>query len=171
MSFFGSLFGGSNPTIGAGMKQAGQTSQWASAKGQGLTGQAGDFYSGLLSGDPKAMSKLLAPQIATQQQQGQQAKQTASQFGNRSGGTNAAMQTIDDKTRANLGSMISSLTASGAAGAADIGKSLIDTGLTSLGMQVNMSQQQMENWSNSILGKGVTQAASTAESAALGAMA
>jgi hypothetical protein len=155
MGFFSSLFGGSNPTLNAGVNQAGQTSTFANTKGQGLTSQAGDFYSSLLSGDPKAQAKLLAPQIGTMQKQGQQAKQTASQFGNRSGGTNAAMQSIDDKTRANVSSMISDLTSKGAAGAASMGQNLIDTGLTALGQQTQMSQQQMENWASSLFGQGI----------------
>jgi hypothetical protein len=170
MGFFSSLFGGSNPTLNAGMKQAGQTSTWANTKGQGLTGQAGDLFSALLGGDPKKMASLLAPQIATQQQQGQQAKQTAGQFGNRSGGTNAAMQTTDDKTRANISSMISDLTGKAATGAASMGQSLIDTGLTALGQQMNMSQQQMENWSNSIFGRGITSGVAAGESAGLNYM-
>lgn len=164
MGFMSSLFGGQNPTLNAGIKQAGQTSQWADTTGKGLTTAAGNLYSGLLGGDPKAMSKLLAPQIGTMQKEGQQQKQTMSQFGNRSGGTNAAAQNIDDKTRAAVGTMISNLTAQGAAGAAGMGQSLVDTGLTALGQQTQMSQQQMENWSNSLLGAGITKGVGAAMS-------
>jgi hypothetical protein len=164
MGFFGSLFGGSNPTLNQGLKQAGQTSTWANAKGQGLTGQAGDFYSALLSGDPKAMSKIMAPQIGTMQKQGQQQKQKMAQFGTRSGGTTAYGQTIDDQTRANVASMISNLTAQGAAGAAGMGQSLIDTGLNALKQQTDLSAQQMENWSNSLFGLGLTKAVGAATS-------
>jgi hypothetical protein len=149
------MFAGSNPSLNAGMKQAGQTSGWANTKGQGLTNQAGDFYSTLLSGNSAAMAKLLGPEIATQQKQAQQAKQATAQFGNRSGGTNAAMQTVDDKARANISQMVSDLTAKAATGAASMGQSLVDTGLTALGVKTQMSQQQMQNWSNSIFGQAL----------------
>jgi len=160
---------GINPTLKAGIKQAGQTSTFANTKGQGLTGQAGDFYSTLLGGDPRAMSKLLAPQIGTMQKQGQQQKQTMAQFGTRSGGTTAAGQSIDDSTRANISNMISSLTGTAAGGAQQMGQNLIDTGLKALGQQVDYSQQQLENWSNSVLGQGLAKGAGFLESAGLGA--
>ena len=169
MGFFSSLFGGSNPTINQGIKQAGQVAGWGQSKGEGLSTQAGDFFSSLLSGNPATTAKLLAPQIQAQQQQGQQQKQQNAQFGNRSGGTNAANQSIDDKTRANISNMISTLTGQAATGAADMGKSLLDTGITALNQQVGFSQQQMQNWNNSILGQGISSGAGYAEAAAMGA--
>ena len=170
MGFFSSLFGGSNPTINQGIKQAGQVAGYGQSKGEGLTTQAGDFFSGLLSGNPAQTAKLLAPQIQASQQAGQQAKQQLAQFGNRSGGTNAAGQTIDDTTRANIGKMISSLTGAAASGAQQMGQNLLDTGMNALQNQVNFSQTQLDNWSNSILGKGITTGAAYGETAGLGMM-
>jgi hypothetical protein len=158
MSFWSSIFGGSNPTLNQTMKQAGDTSDWATGQGKGLTTGAGNFFSTLMSGDPKKIASVLAPQISATQKQGQQQKQAMSQFGTRSGGTTAAGQTIDDKSRAAITDMIASLTGSAAGQAAQMGQGLIDTGLQALGQQATMSQQQMENWSNSIFGQALTKA-------------
>jgi hypothetical protein len=168
MGFFSSLFGGSNPTLSGGIKQSGQMAGWGQSQGEGLSTAAGNFFSGLLPGNAAQTARLLAPQIKTQQQQAQQAKQTMAQFGNRSGGTNAKAQTIDDTARANIGDMISKLTGQAATGAADIGKSMLDTSIASLNNQMQFSQQQMQNWSDSILGKGITTAVSAGETYALG---
>jgi hypothetical protein len=63
--------------------------------------------------------------------------------------------------------MISKLTAAGVSGAADMGKSLVDTGLQALKQQTDMSAQQMENWSNSLFGSALSSGMSTMESFAL----
>jgi hypothetical protein len=169
MSFFGSIFGGSNPTLNSGINQAGQVAGYGTSAGEGLTSSAGNFFQGLLGGNPAQTAKLLAPQIQATQQQAQQAKQANAQFGNRSGGTNASNQTIDDKTRSSITSMISSLTGQAATGAASLGTNLLDTGMKALSQQVDFSQDQMANWQNSIFGQGISGAAGFGEAAALGA--
>jgi len=158
VGFWGSMFGGSNPTLNQGINKAGQVSGYGTSVGEGLTTSAGNFFKGILGGDPAQTAKLLSPQIQAAQERGQQAKQTASQFGNRSGGTNARAQTIDDQTRSGITSMIANLTSAAATSAADLGKNLIDTGITALNQQVQFSQQQMENWGNSLFGLGMTKA-------------
>jgi hypothetical protein len=168
MSFWSSLFGGSNPTLNQGIKQAGQTSQFAGGLGQKLTSQAGGFFSDLLSGDPSKTAKLLAPQTREMRQRAQQGKQALAQFGSRSGGTAGAAAGIDAATRGDINDLVAKLTGSAVTGAASMGQNLIDTGLNALGNQVQMSQQQMDNWSNSILGKGLTTGISAAETYALG---
>jgi hypothetical protein len=169
MSFWGSMFGGSNPTLNAAKTQAGQVAGFGTTKGEGLTTAAGNFFSDLMSGDSSKTAKLLAPQIKAQQDQAQQAKNTSAQFANRSGGTNARNQTIDDKTRANFGTMVSDLTGKAAGQAAQMGQSLLDTGISALKDQVNFSQQQMDNWSNSIFGQGMSSGAGFLEASAMGA--
>lgn len=169
MGFWGSLFGGSNPTINKGINQAGQVAGYGTSLGEGLTTNAGNFYNTLLGGNTAAISKMLAPQIQAAQQQGQQAKQSMSQFGNRSGGLNSKAQTIDDTTRANINNMVSGLTGQAAGAAGSMGQNLLSTGLDALNMQVGFSQEQMQNWSNSIFGSGMSTAAGYGEAAALGA--
>ena len=168
MSFFGSLFGGANPTLNAGMKQAGDVSQFTTGLGKNLTGQAGNYFSTLLSGDPRATAKLLAPQIGTLTSQAGQQKKTMAEFGNRSGGLASKGQTVDDTTRASISDLVSKLTSGAAGTAASMGSNLIDSGLAALGQQTAMSQQQLDNWSNSIFGKGLTTAASAGETYMLG---
>ena len=169
MSFWGSVFGGSNPTLNSGINQAGQMAGYGTSVGQGLTTSAGNFFQGLLGGNPAQTAKLLAPQIQQNQQQAQQQKQVNAQFGNRSGGTNASNQTIDDKARSNISDMISKLTGQAAGAASSLGTTLLDTGMKALNQQFQFSQAQMDNWSNSILGRGLTTGASAAETFALGA--
>ena len=118
MSFWSGFLGGSNPTLNAGIKQAGQVAGYGTTKGEGLTTAAGDFFTGLLSGNPAQTAKLLAPQIKAQQDQAQQMKNTSAQFANRSGGTNARNQSIDDATRGKISSMISDLTGKAATASA-----------------------------------------------------
>lgn len=168
MGFFSSLFGGSNSTLNSAIGQSGQVASYGTSKGEGLTTGAGNFFSDLMSGDPAKTAKLLAPQIETMQKQGQQQKNTMAQFGNRSGGTNAKAQTIDDTTRSNVNNMISTLTGQGASGAASLGTSLLSTGMQALNNQVDFSQQQMANWNDSIFGKGITSGAAAGESFAMG---
>jgi hypothetical protein len=170
MSFASAIFGGSNPVLSGTMNQTGQTGTFASTKGQGLVSQAGGFMSDIMGGDMSKISKLLSPQIDTMKQQGQQQKKTMAEFGTRSGGTSSAGQTVDDKTRANVNNMISSLTGQAVSGGMQAGQSLIDTGLKAFGQQAEMSQQQLENWSNSIFGQGLAKGAGFLEKAGLSAI-
>jgi len=68
MSFWSSIFGGSNPTLNAGIKQSGQIAGYGQTQGEGLSTAAGNFYQGLL-GNPAQQAKQLAPQIRASQEQ------------------------------------------------------------------------------------------------------
>jgi hypothetical protein len=168
VGYFSSLFAGQSPTLNAGIRQAGDISQFTTGQGKNLTSQAGSFFSDLMSGDPAKTARLLAPQIGEMREQGNQQKKTMAEFGTRSGGTASRGQSIDDKTRANIGSMISNLTGQAVSGGASMGQNLIDTGMKALGQQVDMSQQQLENWSNSIFGSALSSGISGLESFGLG---
>ena len=163
------MIGGSNPTLNSGIKQSGQIAGYGTSTGEGLTTSAGNFYQTLLGGDPSKTAKLLAPQLKTMQDQQQQQQKTSAEFGNRSGGTNAKNQTAGDTTRANYTDLVSKLTSGAAGGAAGLGKDLLSTGMDALKNQVAFSQQQMDNWQNSIFGQGMANAAGYAESTALAA--
>jgi hypothetical protein len=159
MSFFSSLFGGSNPTLSKDINQFGQIGKFATGLGEQNLAQSSNFMSSILSGDQSKISKVLGPEINSIKGQGQQSKLSASQFGNRSGGTNASMQMADDNSRASINNMISSLLGSSASG----------LGMSATSQEASLSQQQMQNWANSILGKGITSGVSAAESFGLGA--
>jgi hypothetical protein len=92
--------------------------------GLGDITQSTDFMSAILSGDPAKIGEVLGPQIKAIQGQGQQQKQTLSQFGNRGGGTNATAQSIDDKTRGSVNDLISSLTGTSLTGLNNTGLAL-----------------------------------------------
>lgn len=169
MGFWGSLFGGSNPTLNQDIGQFGQIGGFATGLGEGNLSQASNFWSSLLSGDPSKQAQALAPEIGTIQQQGQQQKSQAAQFGNRGGGTNASMQMVDAQSRGAINNMISSLLGSSASNLGNIGSSLLGQGQSAFGAQAQGSQQQMENWANSILGRGITGGIGAAESFGLGA--
>lgn len=62
------------------------------AEGAGGLTSAADYFKALMSGDQAKMSQVLAPQISVIKGQNQQRVNTLAQFGNRSGGTNAAAQ-------------------------------------------------------------------------------
>jgi len=167
--FWGSLFGGSNTTLNKNINQFGQDAGVAQTQGQGDTTAASKFYQDILSGDPTAQATAIAPETKAAQDQAQQEKATLGQFGNRGGGTAATTAGIGDQVRAHLISLLGGLKTGAASGAASLGTQ--EQGLSLEGKQAQdaASQQQMENWMNSILGKGVTTAAQAAESAGLGA--
>ena len=165
MSFAASLFGGSNPTINKQIDQLGNFAGSTMATGMSDTNAASNFFQSLLNGND---SKVLAPQVRAIQNQTQQQKQTASQFGNRSGGTNSQMQMAGASGRASYNDLVSSLLGTSASSLAGIGSNLLNTSLTGYQQQLNASQQQMQNWQNSIFGKGITGAIGTAEGFGLG---
>lgn len=159
MSFWSSLFGGQNKTLSSAIGKAGQVGDFATGLGESASTTAVNFDKGIASGDPAQIAKLLAPAISTLQNQKQQQQKSTAEFSNRSGGTNASSATAGDKVRANLNDMVASLTGKAVGDLGNLGTSLTSTGLSGLGDSVKYSQQQMENWSNSILGLGVTQGA------------
>lgn len=160
MSFFSGLFGGSNPTLNKQIGTLGGIAGNTSSQGISDVSDASKFFHSILSGDTKS----LAPQIGSIQKQGQQQKQTLSQFGNRSGGTNATAQGIDDKTKGSINDMIASLTAGAAGSLGSLGTSLTSLGLSAYNQQAGVSQDQLQNWKDSILGKGIGGAVNYAES-------
>ncbi len=84
-------------------------SGFTSSHGQNDVSDAENFWRSILKGGPEAY-KVLAPQISAIKERGQQGIQTASQFGNRSGGTNAGNQMTEDKINSGINSMVDTLT-------------------------------------------------------------
>jgi hypothetical protein len=156
MGFWGSLFGGSNPTLSSDIKQFGQIGSFATNLGESNLSKSSNYYSSLLSGDASKSAKALAPQIGAAKESAQQDTKKAAEQGTRSGGTAASTAATKDKTRGNITNLLGSLTSSAASGLASSGSSALGTGLSAYGQQVGASQQQMQNWSKSILGHGVT---------------
>lgn len=130
MGFFDMFSGGGGPSSDQ-KKAWGQLSNIAgfgSSHGQNDIGLAEKWISGLLGGDRSKTSELLAPQISDLKSRGQQQIQTQSQFGNRSGGTNAANQMTQDNINSQIDRMISELTSGAIGQAANMGQSLLGIG-------------------------------------------
>jgi len=151
------------------MAKTGQISDFASTTGQQNTSSGSNFFNSLLSGDATKTSQVLAPQISAAKTSLQQDQKTSAQNGNRSGGKAASNNAAQDKVHSDITNMTGSLTGGAASTLLSSGSSLLGTALGGYNQQAAMSQQQMENWSNSILGKGITSGVSSAESAGLGA--
>lgn len=167
---FTDLFTGGSEGLDQSLKSTNQAGGFATGAGEkGLTSAMG-FNDALMSGDPKAIMKMLGPQIGQAEQQGQQAKQTAAQFGNRSGGVNAGMQMLDDQTRAQIQDMISRLTGQAVATEGSMGQNLLNTGLSADQQAAQIAQMQHQNLMSSLLGQGIGQAMNFGETAGLGAI-
>lgn len=158
-SFLSSIFGGANPTLGGDINQSGQIAGFGQSLGEGDLQNASGFYNDILSGNSAKQAAVLAPEISNIQKQGQEQINNAAQFGNRSGGTNAAAQNNIDTQRGQVSNMVSGLMGNAASGLSSIGSNALNTGLSANAQQADQSQQQMQNWQNSILGGALSGAA------------
>lgn len=162
MSFLGGIFTGSNPTQTGDINNAGGIEGFGTSVGEGDIDAASGFDESLLSGNQGEEAKLLAPQISNVQKQGQQQIQTAAEFGDRSGGTNASAQSNIDTQRANVNDMISKLTSGAASSLGSLGTSSLGLGLTANQLQDQESEQKLKDEQQSLLGGAITAGASDA---------
>ena len=166
--FLSAIFGGQNKTLNKDINQFGQDAGVAGNLGTGDATAASKFYQDVLSGDPTKQAEAIAPETKAAQDQAAQAKATTAQFAPRSGGTAATTAGIDATTRANLISLLGGLKTTAASGASTLGTAEQSLSQQATGKQAELSQEQMQNWLNSILGKGISTAAGAAESFGLG---
>lgn len=153
--------------------QAGDTgalANFATSTGEGDIGAASNFWKSILSGDPSKIAQVLGPEISGINKQNQQQKKTASEFGNRGGGTNAVMQESDEKTRGAYQSGVSSLLGGAASSLGSIGGSLLSTGLSgheaAFGQQQTIHDQTLAKWND--LFKSITSVAGSVAGAGFG---
>lgn len=78
-------------------------------EGAGNLSTAADFFKTLLTGNQAKIGTVLAPEIGTIQNQESQNLNTLSQFGNRSGGTNAEINASNATGSAEIQRLISTL--------------------------------------------------------------
>jgi len=153
--YFLGFFGiGEGPSASEG-KQAGELgalSSFTTSTGEGDIGMASNFWKSILSGDPAAISRVLGPQISGINKRGQEEKKTASEFGNRGGGTNAAMQMADDTTRSSVDSLIAGYTGEAAGALGSLGSNLLSTGLAgheaTFDAQKVLHDQKLAKWND-----------------------
>lgn len=117
------------------------------------------FWNSILSGDPTKISQVLGPQFGVIQGQAQQGIDTAGEFGNRSGGTNASIQNTTNSVRAADQNLIGNLTGAAASNIGNIGSTLLSGGEGLLGQasttdasafnaQTTMQQEQAAQWND-----------------------
>lgn len=154
-SFFGGILGGQNKTLGSDINKAGDISTFGTNTGQGAITDANKYYQDILSGDPSKIAQSIAPEIKAGADQTQQEKNNLAQFGTRSGGTAAASAGADAANRSNIISLIGRLQQGAASGETGIGENQTALGLNANGQQAQLSQQQLQNYINSILGTSI----------------
>jgi len=100
-----------------------------------LLGQAGGYYSKLLSGDRAATLSAVAPTVSTANSQTDAAKRQLSQSGTaRGGGINATAQTLEDQKRSQIDQAVNSAKAGAAGGATATGGTLASEAGSLLGV-------------------------------------
>lgn len=167
--FYSSLMGGQNKTLNSDINNMGSLAGYSSNTGEKGMNAAMGYDTGILSGDPAQVAMTLSPEIKAAQEQAQQNKNTVAQFGNRGGGMNAVMAGLDDATRAKLISLMGGLRQGAAQNLGQLGTANLQLGQQGTMDQAALSQQRLQNWMNSILGKAMTSAAGAGEAAAFGA--
>lgn len=125
---------------------------FATGAGESDIASADTFWQAILSGDPNQIAKVLGPQISAINKQGQQSLKTASEFGNRGGGTNAFAQTTGDTTRSNVDTLIAQLTGQAGGQLGSLGSSLLSTGSSAHGQAFNeadtIHSQNLAKWND-----------------------
>ena len=167
--FWSGLFGGSNPTLNTDIGMSGQQAGFDTGQGQSDITAGTNFLKSILGGDATKTAQVLAPQISAAKTAGQQDTKTATEMGNRAGGTNASNAATTDKLHGYITDLIGKLTGSAATALPSIGTNLTAQGTAATQQQADESQTRLQNWLNSILGKGVAGAAQAGEAAGLGA--
>jgi hypothetical protein len=171
LGFFGALFGGKDVNLNTDIGATGQLAGNLSGQGQKYTNQAGDFFSSLVSGDAGKISQTLAPQISAAKTANQQSQKSNTEMGTRSGGTAASNAASSDKLHSDITNMVGSLTGGAAGSLASLGTNLTSQGLSAYGQNADLSAQRLKNWSDSILGLGLTKGAGFLEGMGLSGIA
>lgn len=111
-----------------------------------------DFMQALLSGDSEKQAQVLAPQIGDIKTRAQQTNLSNSQFGTRSGGMTAANIANNDKTNADITSMISQLTGHAADSLGQMGTAALGMGMrgneAGFGQAQTMQAQKAAKWTD-----------------------
>jgi len=156
VSWLSSIFGGQNPTLNQNINQTGQIAGFATGLGQGALTSGTNWMQNIVSGDPSKIAQSLAPEISAQQGGISQQKKQLAEFGSRSGGTASAASNLDSQGRGNIINLVGGLQSQTAGNLANVGSSLLNTGLNATTTQADLSQERMQNWANSIFGGALT---------------
>jgi hypothetical protein len=143
----GNLFGGSAAKTDRKQQLAGfgdlsnlfnfgmNSGQAETGQSQDLLGQAGGYYSKLLSGDRNATMSAVAPTVTAANAQSDASKRGIAASGTaRGGGSNAATLTMDDSTRSTIDNAVNGAKAGAAQGATATGGTMASQAGNLLGM-------------------------------------
>ncbi|HEY3620718.1 MAG TPA: hypothetical protein VGK96_28275 [Candidatus Sulfotelmatobacter sp.] len=122
-----------------------------SSTGTGAVNAANDFYGDILAGGP-AEAEALAPEIKANQDQLQQSRNANAQFGNRSGGLNAATQAGVSQSRGNIIDLEGQLKSSAAAGEAGLGTNLLSQASGNINSEAGLAQANRSRMDNAVGG-------------------
>lgn len=125
---------------------------FSASQGEGDILAADNFWKSILSGDPNQVSKVLGPEFSAINKRGQESKKTASEFGNRSGGTNAGMQMTDDTTRSEIDKLMASFTSTAASHLGNTGASLLGTAVGADTSAFGAARDMKGDWIKNVLG-------------------
>lgn len=142
---------GGNPTQKE-QNQFGDLSNFETGTGESGINAAQGYYGGILSGNPEEIAQTLAPEISAGQGQVEQNALQNAQFGNRSGGTNAATQAAQSQERGNIINLIGGLQQGAAAGEAGIGENMLPQASSNLGSEAGLAEQNRQRESADVGG-------------------
>ena len=167
---FSALFGGKNDVLNQTIGQTAQQAGFDTKEGQSDVTAGTDFLKSIIGGDASKQAQALAPEISAAKTSAQNSNKTAAEMGTRSGGTAATTAKTNDSLHAYITDLIGKLTGTAATALPQIGTNLTSQGTAATMDEAKLGQQRMQNWLNSIIGKGTTTAVESAENAGLSAI-
>ena len=136
------LFGG-DPTAGE-EKQLGSLGTFDTGVGEGLTAAGANFEREILSGNPTEIATALAPEISTEAGQVEQQRLQGSEFGTRSGGTAAATNAAESKSRGDIINLEGGLQANTAGAAVGQGTGLLGQASSDISKKAELDAQNRQ---------------------------
>jgi hypothetical protein len=164
------LFGGKDSNLNTDIGATGQLAGWATGQGEKNLTTGSNFMNSIVSGDSSKINQALAPEISAAKKSASQTTKGNTIFGTRSGGTAASNAATTDKLHSDITNLIGSLTGNAASTLMSAGSNELSQGAAAYSQNADLSAQRMKNWSDSILGRGITTGVAAAESYALGGM-
>jgi hypothetical protein len=114
------------------------------------TGKASKYYSDILSGDPNKVLAAVQPEVNSITANADATKKTLATGSNRSGGSNATAQQVDDKSRGQITDTIAKAKPGAAAGLESTGSQVSGVGLQEQGQGIGASNSAASIFQNLI---------------------
>lgn len=167
-SWLASLLTGSSPGLSSAESGVSNIAGYSTNLGQKNLNAASKFWQDILSGDSTHQAQALAPEISAEKTAAANDIKTTSELGSRSGGTAASTAAASDKVHSDITDLIGKLTGQSATGLAETGTQALGLGSEAYGQQAEISEEMLNNISQSLFGEGITSAVGYGEGYALG---